>query len=767
MRSKKMNLINTEGLFSLESKEGVVESLSSRMITRKSVMSTITKSSTPSKNTAFIIERIKDLVIKKLNKYKEECIIINDKLELQHYIEVANQNKIIAIDTETTSLDVLNLKLVGISLYTPNMKAAYIPINHISYISYQRTEGQLSDSEIFECFSKLEAKVLMHNAYYDLRVLYYTLNLNLKLYWDTMIAEKLLINGTLKSSGLKPTYSRYLQLEEEALSFDDYFKGITFDLVPYQLGYLYAAMDAKMTYVLYKFQKDLYSNSQYLSLYSLFRRVEMPIIRVVFDMFIRGISYDVEFNNNITMKYKKELDVITDDIYKELSKFKTEIDNYRRLNINCKLSDPISINSPLQIAIFLYDIVKLEPVVEKKPRSTDEEVLNKLIDDPEVGNFCKLFLKYREINKLITTYLEKMPEEVSKDGKIHTKFNSVGTVTGRFSSEGPNLQNIPSSKDIRNAFTSSKGNYLISCDYSSQEPRIIAHLSKDPVMIQAFKEGKDFYAFLGSNAYNLSYDECKEYYPDGTPNPNGKVIRDRSKKTFLGLCYGMKSKKLSEQMFVTLEEAVEIRDLVLKACPGLKMLLDDSVTLGRKQGYVETLWGRRRYLNNINKPMYEFEFKDNSKVVFDPLSFDKNMNYDPYEKVKKVWLNKLNKARGFWNKLKIIQNAKEEGINIIDNSGYIEEDKRFCINTRVQGTAADMTKQAMITINNNEELKNLGFKLLLTVHDEVIGECPINNVKKAIPILEQCMLEPTLDLIVPFKVDTTVSTCWYGEEIMI
>lgn len=738
----------------------------STIIKRESVSKIISNSSSK-KDVGSIIKNIEALVNIKLNQYKDECVLITSKDELISYINKCNEVGLVAIDTETTSLDVMETTLVGFSLYTKGQKAAYIPVNHISYITLQKVKNQLYKDDIIECFNLLTAKIIMFNALFDMRVLYYTLGINVKIYWDTYILNKLTINGMSNlSASLKPSYSRVKGLKEPALSFDDYFKGITFDYVPINIGYIYAAMDAKITYELYEYQLQHYKTEEYEGLYNLFRKIEMPLLRVVFDMMNNGICFDKELNEKLLIEYENKLEECSKQVLDKISEYDELIDNYRRININnCKISNPISISSPTQLSILLYDILKLPSVSEKSPRGTGEKELDKLKNKV---SFASDILKYREIDKLLTTYIRKMPSVVKKDGRVHAQFNPLGAVTGRFSSDSPNLQNIPTSGNIRRVFRATPGYYFVSCDYSSQEPRIVAHLSNDPVMIKAFKEGKDYYSFLGSIAYKIPYENCREFFPDGSVNKEGKKIRDKCKKAFLGLCYGMGFQTLAEQLGISPDEAQNVLNKVLAASPGLKKLLRDSIEFARNYGYVETLWGRRRYLNYIQYSPYEYSFTDKFVIPFDVMDFESECIDDTYkDDIMDKWDRKLNSCKSYIDRNKLIAKAKDEGIIITDNTGYVKEDERYSINTKVQGSAADMTKQSMINIYNDNRLRELGFRLLLTVHDELIGECPIDNIKLAVPLIEENMLKHTRDLRVPFKVDTEISECWYGESISI
>lgn len=730
---------------------------------RQSVLS-VAKQYTGNKNISNLITDIKHKVLYYLKKYENECIIIKDKDILFEYIQFANKVGYIAIDTETTGLDVIDCDIVGISLYTKDNKAAYIPINHKSLNTYSRYKEQMEISEISEILNKLTAKIIMHNAKFDLHILRNKLNYNPKIYWDTFILEKLLINGTYTSAGLKASYSRIKNLNEPTLNFDGYFKGITFDLIPIDYGYIYAAMDAKFTYELYEYQKNNYKNNKdYERLYYLFRNIEMPIVRVILDIEDKGVLFNNSLIDSLKKEYTEKLSIVESELYTLLKEYEREIYNYRKLNIsNCKLSNPINFSSPQQVAILLYDIVGI-PITDNK-RATGEDTL-KEINLPITNKL----LEYRELKKILTTYIEKMPKVVKSDNRIHTSFNPMGTVTGRFSSENPNLQNIPTSGNIRNLFKADEGYYLLSCDYSSQEPRIAAHISKDVVMITAFKESKDFYAFLASNAYKIPYENClesyKEYDKNGLITFDGKFIRKKAKNNFLGICYGMGYLSLASGLGISIEEAIESKKAILKACPGLEKLTKAAVNFGKEYGYIETYYGRRRILNNINKEKFEVDFINTSAIPFNPLSFDGLGNEE--RNLKNKIISELNATKSFKSLNWVKSKYEKEGIRIKDNTGLISEDERYCINTLIQGTAADMMKKALIEVYKDSRLKDCKFELLLTIHDEILGQCPKEYIKEASKYLSEDMLKPTLEYIVPFKCDCVAFETWDGEEVAI
>ena len=430
------------------------------------------------------IEQIQATVDAVLGKFKDDYIVITDRDTLSAYMTNCFQNGVISIDTETTGLDPISDKIVGLCLYTPNNPAAYVPINHVSYVTGNRVENQLTEEDVaFELrgieqcqndmkngFSTYPIKVIMFNAKFDIRVIRNQLGVKINCDWDCYIASRLM-NENEPHKGLKALHQKYvLENQEDEFKFDALFKGITFDKVPISSAYLYAAHDALITYELYEFQKQfLYydptatpdSRNGMNGVSWVFFNIEMPCIKVVCDMEDNGVKFDFEYQQKLSEKYNKLLEEKTQEFYKCCSMYDTEIEEYKKKNINHKLDTPINIGSPTQIAILLYDILNIEPPDLKSPRGTGEAILQK-IDNP----IAKAILDYREMSKLVSTYIDKLPNCVNpKDGRIHCSFNQYGADTGRFSSSDPNLQNIPShNKDIRKMFVATNEEKLVSTD---------------------------------------------------------------------------------------------------------------------------------------------------------------------------------------------------------------------------------------------------------------------------------------------------------------
>lgn len=735
----------------------------------------INKSKTTIKGGNSRYEKIKsicDLVEQRLGHLKDEFISIQDENELNQYITKAIENGYIAIDTETTGLDPITDEIVGACIYTPECKPAYIPINHISLITNVRLNNQLTNEQVANQFKRLidaNTKIIYFNAKFDIRVMRHQLGIELEPYWDGFIAAKVLKENE-EEGNLKYLWKKYCSPDKDAehFTFDKMFQGYCFNVFPINIAYLYAAKDAIMTWELFKFQEPYLTKSHprciecgFERLADLYHNIEMPIINFVSQIEDNGIAIDLEYIKTISEKYHKLLDEKIINFNNVLQDYKDQILQYKNTHPNCKLEDPINISSPTQLAELFYDVLKLDPVSRKQPRGTGEEILEKL-NHP----LCNPILEFRGVKKLLTTYIDKMPEIANKKtGRIHCGFKQYGTDTGRFSSSDPNLQNIPShNKDIRPMFVASAGHILIGCDFSQQEPKLTADLSNDEQFIADCASGKDAYAIIASIAFEVPYEECLEFRPDGTVNKEGKERRGMAKVILLGICYGKTIKSIATDMHVSEEKAQEIYDAVMRNIPGLKRFMEESQEMARVHGWVETKWGRRRHIPDMQLPPYEI-ISEGTKN-FDPFFDSAELGViNDTERLKQNYLNELYNAKYFKQKQNIKERAAKDGFKIKDNNTLIEDAKRQCVNSRIQGSAADQTKIAMQNIYKDKRLKELGWRTLLLVHDEIIGECPVENAKECAKLFSQCMLDSAKELRTGAKCDASYSFRWYGEEI--
>lgn len=715
-------------------------------------------------NLASRITSMVEMANAKLAHHKDDYILIRTEDELSQYMKMATEKGECAIDTETTGLNPMLVDIVGICLYTPGCKAAYIPINHKSYVTNVRTQNQLDCDVVAPYISNYEGNWIFHNAKYDIRVLRHTMGVYITPYWDTMMGAYCIDEE--ESHKLKDLHLKYCEsTDTESLTFGKLFEDIPFWFVPISTAYLYAAGDAIKTYELYEFQKTLLNRRVLSGPYNVFWNIEMPLITVVADMEDRGVCLDFKFAEELSDKYHTMRDEAETKAQHIISMYAEDITNYKMRNPNHKLSDPISLTSPTQLAILFYDILKLESPDKKAPRGTGNEILEEFARGKH-KDLCEIILEIRRLEKLIGTYIDKMPEIALEDGRVHATYKQYGAKTGRFSSENPNLQNIPShNKEIRKMFKAQDGYCLIGSDFSQQEVYMCAFLSKDEKMMDALKNGKDMYSTVASLSFHQPYDECKEFRPDGTTNPAGKERRTQAKSIVLGILYGRSVPSIAEQLNCSTNEAQKIYDSVLNAFPQLAEFIDNSQGMAKELGYVTTAWGRRRHLWDMQLPPYEYTYSDSS-VSFDPLAFGQEASSEVPERLKQEYNEKFAKCRSWRDKEALKKELEYKGIKVKDNGAFIAQAERQCVNARVQGSSADVTKLAMIDIANDERMKELDFHLIIQVHDEVLGECPIENAKEAGERLSYLMrTAPTRLVDLPFKCDVERSLVWYGDSL--
>lgn len=722
--------------------------------------------------------------------------LLDDDNRIKSYIDCAIANGIIAVDTETNGLDRIDGKIAGVCLYTPGQKGIYIPIRHESYMTGIELKTNVAVDfmkEQFERMNKSKVKYILHNAKFDMHILWWMLKVKIIPYWDTLIGGYLLNEN--EPHGLKQLYKKYVDNADEdskVASFNSLFKGIEFNKVPPDVAYMYASFDPIMTYELYQFQYEFLDiNGKYCKekglerVAEVFRNIEMPLIQVVFEMECTGVQIDTDLANRLKEQYTKHMDAAETKFNLEIDKLNDKFDKLMVKNpgaYNKLFKDGIrkvNISSPTQLAILFYDVLEFESPDKKSPRGTGESIL-KSFKHPLVDSI----LEYRSMSKLLSTYIEAIPNHIAKrDNRLHANFNQYGAKTGRFSSSDPNLQNIPSQKttlsdgtvidaghDIRQMFIAGDGMVIVGGDFSQQEPRCLAHMSGDEHMINAYLEGKDLYGTIASKIYKMPYEECLEFRPDGSVNPEGKARRTSVKPVLLGIMYGRGVPSIAEQLKISTQEAQKIIDDFYTEFSKVKEFVDFAQSFARDYGFVETAWGRKRRLSDMQLPPIEIKpciksYSDN----FDPFAFGNTDlpqdDYVPNEIYKKYW-TLLNKARGKQQQQNVKELAAQEGYTIKDNRGFIKDAERQCVNSIIQGSAADMTKITMIKIFNDAELNRLGYKLIIPVHDEVLGICPRENAKAVRDRLEYIMVHVVDDKFeIPMKCDIEVTERWYGEGI--
>lgn len=720
-----------------------------------------------------------------LGRFKDDTQVIYSKDELVKYIDDAINNGLIAVDTETNnSLDPITCKIMGACIYVPGRKNAYIPINHVNKYTRERLPNQLTEKDLAEQFSRLaNTGIIMHNGSFDYQVIKCTCGIPLHIYWDTMIASKILDENE-HSHKLKDQYKDKVDPTVEKYSIDHLFKGVEYAVVDPELFALYAATDSFMTYKLYEWQLKEYDKPDNSKLKQLLFDVEFPVVEVSAEMELAGVCIDSDYAKILEDKYNKELIEVQSKIQNEISTYQKEFDKWKvTKDANLKeeyidkktgqikrkkskleqIEFPINTGSSIQLAILLYDILKIKPPNKEKPRSCGEEELEH-IDLP----FCKLILKERGIKKLLNTYVKKIPECINaKTGRLHAHFNQLGADTGRFSSSDPNLQNIPAHElSIRLMFVPSPGNVFVGSDYSQQEPRVLSSFSKDQKMVDAYINGKDLYATMGMGVYHNNYWDNMEHYEDGSPNVEGKNRRKKMKILYLGITYGMGSASIAERLSCSKQEAEEILESFYNSFTGVKKWKDETDTFVQKYGYVEDLWGRRRRLPNILLEPLIIKPK-NYESEFNPILGSSGKYIKKDSPIVLQYRQRYEKLRSREEKQKLRVEALTQGIEIIDNSGYINTAKRQAINARIQGSAATMSKKAMISIYKDSIMKELGFKLLIAVHDELIGECPKENAEKVSKRLSELMLNAGKpECTVPMKCDAVITNRWYEDEYL-
>lgn len=725
-----------------------------------------TKTTTVRKSGGSVVDKIKTIeamVETHLGKFRDETIIIQDEQTLHDYIDKCIANGIYAIDTETTGLDPLVDELVGVGIYTPNEKTTYIPINHISYVTGQKVKNQLS----LEIVGKELARLIdvdsdMFNAPFDIRFIKNHTGTRLKCTWDAYLASRCL-NENEPNKGLKKLHQKYiLKGQEDAFKFDELFKGVDYRMVPIKIAALYAAHDPKITWEYAEYQRNVFKTRENLKdVYWVFKNIEMPVIDVVVDMENTGVAFDIDYANVLHEKYHAILDEKEANFHKVCDMYRDEIANYKG---KVRLDNPINIASTQQLAVLLYDVAKIPLPLDKKKqptRSTNEESLKKLKHP-----LADAILEYREFATIVSTFIDKLPECVNKkDGRIHCHFNQYGADTGRFSSNDPNLQNIPShNKDIRKMFKATDGYVMMSADYSQQEPKCMTMMCQDPKMIEAYKKGKDLYAEIAALSFNTTYENCLEFRPDGTTNPEGKNRRSQAKSILLGVLYGRGVPSIAEQLGTSTAKAQEIKDSVFKGFPAIEDFEQNSLLMAETMGYVTTLWGRKRRLPDMMLPDYEFQWTDKS-ASDDPLDFDDDMPDEVPDEIINKYLRKLSNCWGSKKKA-VFEQANAEGVWIIDNTKKKADTSRQCVNARIQGSASDMTKLAMIKINNDARLRELGFRILIPIHDELLVECPKENAKECAERFAQLMSEaPGEKFSIPISCDVEITERWYGERV--
>ncbi|MCW2279252.1 DNA polymerase [Heliophilum fasciatum] len=636
---------------------------------------------------------LKDMVDKTPTNYR----LIQTEQQLAQLVADLQQETIVAFDTETTGLDVYNDVIVGMSLTLPKADYhVYIPVDHKVGKQLERATV-LSRLEPF-LSSPYIGKVL-HNAKYDIHMLLRHGVRMRGLVHDTRVAMALL-NENEPSFALKnlaTKYGKYFGFHDTSHTFEDLFGKTRFDDVPFDVALVYAAKDTHLTWKLYLWQREHLNRLSKLD--GLYRDLENPLIDVCVDMEQAGFLIDRQY----AVIYAEEL-------RQEITKLQQSLhDHFGNLNFN----------SPIQLAKKFYDELQLPEV---NGRSTDVKTLKALCDKhPGI----EVLLRYRELSKLLSTYVESLPEKMKSDGRIHGSFNQVATVTGRFSSNEPNLQNLPTK--ARKLIVAPTGKLLVGSDFSQIEPRVLAHISGDHHLQEPYLNGQDLYSTLASRVFKVPIEDCGD----------GSKYRKMMKVGLLAILYGTSMYTLSEQLGIEVDEAQAFIQDVFRTYPRVHSFIKDTHEFVKENEYVETLYGRKRRFPG---------HRQKAKV------YDRTVD----EICRLLGVDEL--PVDFWQNKAIPRELKNQ---LRDVKRDVESARRQSVNAIIQGTAADIMKRAML--NLHQYCVKKGWALCGTVHDEALIIVDASISAQEVAELEQCMTSAA-QLDVPLKVDTDLMTRW-GEGI--
>ena len=587
---------------------------------------------------------------------------ILSKAQLEEWIEHIKKAPLVSIDTETTGLDPMRAKLVGISFSVKSHHAAYLPLAHC----YTGAPIQMETDYVLEklrfWLEDPDKPKLGQNLKYDKHI-----------FANHGIALRGIMHDTLLQSYVLESHRPHnmdnlalRHLDIKTISYDEVAgKGasrISFDQVDIEIATKYAAEDADITLRLHQcLHSQIMCNSR---LENIYRTLEMPVLEVLFEMESNGVLLDI----NMLEIQSREL-------------------GEKMLSLEEKAfvisGQPFNLNSPKQIREILFTRLKL-PIVKKTPSgapSTNEDVLQQLALDYPLP---KILLDYRSLAKLKSTYTDKLPRMVNTDtGRVHTNYAQAVAVTGRLSSNEPNLQNIPirtaEGRRIREAFIAPQGHYIISADYSQIELRIMAHISKDKGLLKAFAQGADIHRATAAEVFGVSLDAV-----DSEQRRYAKIIN-------FGLIYGMSEFGLALQMGIERSAARAFMDRYFARYPGVADYMQCTREEAKITGYVETVFGRRLWLPEINSP----------------------------------------------------------------NGNRRQAAERAAINAPMQGTAADIIKFAMIAVRDWLLQDKLNTKLIMQVHDELVLEVPdgeVEVIKTVLPSLMGSAVKLDVPLLVELGV---------------
>ena len=598
---------------------------------------------------------------------QKNYMLIQNTTDLKKWINQIKKEKLFSIDTETTSLEVMNAKLVGISISLKKGEAAYIPVNHMGAAENE----QINEDEVIDLFKPIledgSITKIGQNIKYDAHIF---LNLGIKMHGineDTMLMSYV-INSN-ESHGMNKLSQKYLG--HECISYESLVgsgvKQLSFDQININDALDYAAEDADVTFQLYHVLKDQLKKEK--KLLAIYEKFEIPSMKTLIEIERNGVLIDASLLNQQSQKIGEELINIENKAF-ELA------------------GQPFNLASPKQLREILFEKLQIKPL-KKTPTgtpSTSEEVLQELSKDYPLP---KILLEYRTLAKLKSTYTDKLPLMINQStGRIHTSYNQAVAVTGRLASSDPNLQNIPikspEGRKIREAFIAKPDFSILSADYSQIELRILAHLSKDSGLIQAFKDNKDIHTITASEIFNTKIEKITS-----EQRRYAKIIN-------FGLIYGMGAFGLAKNLNITRGDAQNYIQEYFNKYPTVLQYMEESKQFAREHGYVETYFGRR------------------------------------------LWLPEINSSNG-------LRKAGAE---------------RAAINAPMQGTAADLIKLAMIEVQQwihaNSNLKG---QMIMQVHDELVFEVPNTEVDIFIKEIPQIM-QNVAKLDIPLTVEINAGKNW-------
>ena len=573
------------------------------------------------------------------------CVTSEDLLK--KIIKEASKAETIAVDTETTGLDYMDTDLVGISLSFKPGEAYYIPLQHQDD-SVDQLDMTLVIEKLRPILEGTKNKIIGQNIKFDKNVLAkYGINIS-SIKNDTMMMSYVL-DASATRHNLDALSSYYLN--HKTSTFEEVagkgVKQITFDQVSIDAATDYASEDADITLRLYEELNSRLENQ--ISLKKLNDEIEIPLIGVLSEMEQNGAI----LNSKILDSQSKDLE----SRIGRLEKSAYEI-----------AGEEFNLGSTKQLREIFFEKLKYR-VIKKTPGgqpSTDEKVLAELAEEYELP---KVLLEHRTLSKLKSTYTDKLPGQISSStGKVHTSFHQAVTTTGRLSSSDPNLQNIPirteDGRRIRQAFEPSKNHKFISADYSQIELRVMAHMSKDTSLLKAFQDGEDVHSKTASEVFNVELDEVTA------------DLRRNAKAINFGLIYGISAFGLGKQLSISRNLAAEYMAMYFEKYPGVKQYMESTKEGASQNGYVETLFGRRLYLRDINA----------------------------------------------------------------SNAMRRQASERVAINAPVQGTAADIMKIAMINVHKAIKKEKIEAKLILQVHDELILDTPEGEIDAVVNLITDSMM---------------------------